>query len=275
MPTTDSFLPFALTTVGICVPTYLLIVIVNNPETSRKLLANVGLLFTAIASIFAPKKSKKVREKILEHKFSHHGGQATVHKSATFASLDGRLSQDLAQGSSLLGSQGLMQATRRMSQSIAQHLHGSSSKTTAQNTAQIPPKLSTFSEESNGYPGSRRRSDAVKFDEPFSSPPRWQTDQSQVVTVHDFEKSNSDISAISPTEGPAVPAVVLTTVDGMSSPPAVDRRRLRAPESRRDRSRSPLGGSGRRSLFGRLTSRISSALPSPRTSQPGTPKESV
>src|ERR1700761_1872180 len=75
MPPKDSFLPFALTTVGICVPTYVLILIVNNPEASRKLVANVGLLFTGLISLFTPKKSKKVKERLLIYKAPHHPNQ--------------------------------------------------------------------------------------------------------------------------------------------------------------------------------------------------------
>ncbi len=86
MPPEDGFLPFALTTVGICVPTYLLILIVNNPEAFRMLLANVGLFFTSIAAIPAPKRSEKLREKILEHKMPHMEAHPEMHKSVTFAS---------------------------------------------------------------------------------------------------------------------------------------------------------------------------------------------
>ena len=274
MPPNDSFLPFALTTVGICVPTYLLIVIVNNPDVTRKVLSSIGLFFTKITAIPAPNKSKRVRDKILEHQLHHNGAQGQIHKAATFASLEGRLSQDMSHDPSLLGSQGFMQATRRMSQSLTSHLYGSSGKTAGRSTTLPPPRLSTFPEEPN-LVGSRQRSSTIKFEEPFSSPTRWRTDESQVVTVHDFEKSSSDISAISPTEGPAIPAFVLTMPDGSPLPSTLQSGLLRPADLRRERSRSPLSGSRGRSLFGRLGSRISSALPSPRPSQPGTPKETV
>ena len=263
------------TTVGICAPTYLLILIVNNPETTRKLLANVGLFFTKLTAIPAPKRSNKLRQKILERKVPHHNGQPELHKSATFASLEGRLSQDLSHELSLRGSQGFMQTTRRVSQSIASHLHPSGGRHASQPAPQIPPRMSTYPGGPNGLAGTRERSSTIKFEQPFSSPARWRTAESQVTTVHDFEKSDSNISAISPTEIPNLPAVILTTPDGSPLPSPPQRGMLRPPDSRRERSLSPFGGGGGRSLFGRLGSRLSSALPSPKTSEPGTPRESV
>lgn len=275
MPPDDSFWPFALTTVGICAPTYLLILIVNNPETTRKLLANIGLFFTKCTAIPAPKKSNEIRQKILKHKKPKHGLQPELHKAATFASLEGRLSQDLSHELSLRGSQGFMQTTRRVSQSLASHLHPSGGRHASQPVAQMPPRLSTYPGAPDGLGGNRQRASTVKFEEPFSSPSKWRTAESQVTTVHDFEKSASNISMISPTEVPELPAFVLTTPDGspLNSPP--QRATLRPPDTRRERSLSPFGGVGGRSLFGRLGSRLSSALPSPMTSAPGTPRESV
>ncbi|KAJ9614009.1 hypothetical protein H2200_002145 [Cladophialophora chaetospira] len=279
MPPEDSMLPFALTTVGICVPTYLLILIVNNPEATRKILANIGLFFTKLTAFPAPKRSNELRQIILKHKTPHHaGGPLEMHKSATFASLEGRLSQDLSHELSLRGSQGFVQATRRMSQSLASHLHPSGGRHPSQPATQLPPRLSAYPGSPNGLGGNRQRSSTVKFEEPFSSPSKWRTAESQVTTVHDFEKSSSNISAISPTEIPPIPdlpAFVLTTPDGSPLPSPPQPSMLRPPDSRRERSLSPFGGVRGRSIFGRLGSRLSSALPSPRTSQPGTPRESV
>ncbi|EXJ54439.1 hypothetical protein A1O7_09778 [Cladophialophora yegresii CBS 114405] len=272
MPPEDGFLPFALTTVGICVPTYLLILIVNNPETFRKLLTHVGLFFTRIAAIPAPKRSEKLREKILEHKMPHLEVQPEMHKSATFASLEGRLSQDLTHEPSLRGSQGFMQATRRMSQTITNHLQGASGRHSSQAATRMPPRLSTSQ---NGLAGDRLRSSTIKFEEPFSSPTKWRTEELQITTVRDLEKTNSNISAISPTESPALPAVILTTPNGSPLPSPPQKGLLRPPDSRRERSLSPLGGGGARSLFGRLGGRLSSALPSPKSSEPGSPRETV
>ena len=239
------------------------------------MLANVGLFFTKLTAIPAPKRSNELRQKILKHKKPRHGGQPELHKSATFASLEGRLSQDLSHELSLRGSQGFMQATRRVSQSITSHLHPSGGRHASQPATQLPPILSSYAGGPNGLAGSRQRSSTVKFEEPFSNPARWRTAESQVTTVHDFEKSNSNISAISPTEIPDLPALVLTTPNGSPLPTPPQRGMLRPPDSRRERSLSPFSGGGGRSLFGRLGSRLSSALPSPRTSQPGTPRESV
>ncbi len=269
--------PQALTTVGICAPTYLLILIVNNPETTKKLLANVGLFFTKLTAIPAPQRSNKLRQKILERTVPHQNGPE-LHKSATFASLEGRLSQDLSHDLSLRGSQGFMQATRRVSQSITSHLHPSGGRHASQPVTQMPPRSSMYPGAPNGLAGTRERSSTIKFEEPFSSPARWRTAESHVTTVHDFEKSNSNISAISPTEIPDLPdlpAVILTTPNGSPMPSPPQRGMLRPPDSRRERSLSPFSGGGGRSLFGRLGSRLSSALPSPRTSEPGTPRESV
>ncbi|OCT48370.1 Mg2+ transporter protein CorA-like/Zinc transport protein ZntB [Cladophialophora carrionii] len=276
MPPEDSFLPFALTTVGICVPTYLLILIVNNPETFRKLLTNIGLFFTRITAIPAPKRSEKLREKILEHKMPHLEVQPEMHRSATFASLEARLSQELSQEPSLRGSQGFMQATRRMSQTITNHLHGASGRHSSQAATRMPPRLSTYPESQKGLAGGRMRSSTIKFEEPFSSPMKWRTEESQATTVRDFEKSTSNISAISPTEIPALPAVVLTSPNGSPLPSPPQRGLLRPADSRRrGRSLSPRNGGGARSLFGRLGGRLSSALPSPKSSEPGSPKETV
>jgi hypothetical protein len=268
MPPEDSFLPFALTTVGICVPTYLLILIVNNPEASRNLLANIGLLFTKVVAIPAPKKSGKLRDKILEHKMPHGEMQAEMQKSATFASLEGRLSQDLTHQPSLLGSPGLIHATRRVSQSLANHLHTSGTRHVSQIPTQSTGRLSAF-------PGEvavmRQRSSTIQFEEPFSS---QRTTATQIIPIPEFEKSSSNISAISPLESPP-PAVILTKPDGKSLPARPQRGLLRAPDSRTERSPSPLSRSAGMSLFARLSNRLSSTVPSPKSSQPGTPKETV
>ncbi|KIW93125.1 uncharacterized protein Z519_05730 [Cladophialophora bantiana CBS 173.52] len=276
MPPNDSFLPFAITTVGICIPTYLLIVIVNNPHGVKTLLANIGLFFTRVTSIPAPKKSEKLREKILESKTSHkEAKQPTVHKVATFASLEARLSQDLSHEPSLRGSHGLMQATRRMSQSIGSHLPGGAGRHASQPAAQTPSRLCKLPEELGELAKTPQRFSTIQFDEPFSSSTKWQTEGSPRTTVRDLEKSFSNLSTISPTDSPPLPAVVVRTPNG-SPMPSRSRATLRPPEWRRERSLSPRSGArGSRSLFGRLSSRLSSALPSPRSSEPGSPLETV
>ncbi|OAP54629.1 hypothetical protein AYL99_11077 [Fonsecaea erecta] len=272
MPPNDSYIPFAMTTVGICIPTYLLIVIVNNPNVVRRLLTNAGLFFTKVTSIPAPEKSEKLREKILESKIARKGEQQqTMQKVATFASLEARLSQDLGQEPSLRGSHGFTQATRRMSHSIGNYLPGIATRHASQLPGQSIPRLSTFPEE----PRLPRRSSTIKFDEPFSSSTKWQALEPPRATVQDFEKSFSNLSGISPTETPPMPAVIVQTPNGspLLSP---SRARLRPPEWRRERSVSPRSGPrDSRSLFGRLSSRLSSALPSPRSSEPGSPMEPV
>jgi hypothetical protein len=205
----------------------------------------------------------------------HMEAHPEMHKSATFASLEGRLSQDLTHEPSLGGSQGFMQATRRMSQSITSHLHGAGGRHPSQAATRMPPRLSTCPEGPNDLVGGRQRSSTIKFAEPFSSPSRWRIGESQVTTVGDLEKFNSDNSVISPTESPALPAVVLTTPNGSPLPSPPQRGLLRPPNSRRERSLSPLSGGGARSLFGRLGSRLSSAIPSPKSSEAGSPKETV
>lgn len=289
MPPEDGFLPFAVTTAGICLPTYLLILIVNNPEGVKRILNNLGLFFTKITAIPAPKRSGRLRERILERKQPHHQGlrdQPGIHKSATFASLEARLSQDLHNESPLGGSQGLAQATRRMSQSISNHLHGSGGRFRSQQpiTAPMPmlPRPSTYRQGEEGARSQpqladyRSRSSTIKFEEPFAQSTKFPANGSPLTTtVRDLEKSTSNLSNLSPTETPAGPVVVLTTPNESpgSSPP--QRALLRPPDSRRERSLSPLGVGSARSLFGRLSGRLSSAMPSPKTSEPASPKEPV
>ncbi|KIW76671.1 hypothetical protein Z517_09115 [Fonsecaea pedrosoi CBS 271.37] len=272
MPPNDSFLPFAMTTLGICIPTYLLIVIVNNPNAVKRILANMGLFFTKLVSIPAPKKSEQLREKILESKAIHkEEKEPTMQKVATFASLEARLSMDLGHEPSLRGSHGFSQATRRMSYSIGSYLPGIAARQASHTMARSLPRLSPFPEE----PTIPQRTSTVKFDEPFSSSMKWQNGDSTRTRAPNFEKSSSNHSSISPTESPPYPAVVVRSPNGstLSSPSSTT---LKPPEWRRERSVSPRSGPrGSRFLFGRLGSRLSSALPSPRSSQPGSPMENV
>ncbi|KAK5242292.1 hypothetical protein LTR40_012835, partial [Exophiala xenobiotica] len=133
MPTEHDYLPFALTMVGICLPTYVLIVIVNNPDKTQRTLADIGLFFTKLTSRAAPKKSERLKEKILEHKLPHPDEKTpAVHAAATYASLEARLSHDLSAETSIRGSQGFLLAnTRRVSQSVFIHLPGMARRASA------------------------------------------------------------------------------------------------------------------------------------------------
>lgn len=307
MPVDDSYLPFALTTVGICLPTYLLILVFNYPDKVRTFLANISLFFVSLTSVPAPKRSRRLKEKIRERKAAPRhpdDKRPTLQKAATFASLEARLSQDLSNDTSLRGSQGFIAATtRRMSQSLSNHLPGAAARRASLAAVQVSPVLPTYSEEMNQMSRHRHRSSTVKFEEPLYSPTKWRTADSELEeesqnggatrwrTASDgrgrddnmsssrphlsLSQSRSnhdhghDDSNLSPTERPSTAAA--TTLDANGVPTAPSRAFLRV-ESRRERSVSPNDVGGRRSFSmfgvgrGRLGSRFSGMQPSPRAS---------
>lgn len=292
MPPEDSFLPFALTAVGICLPTYLLILVVNNPDKVKTILANTGLFFAKLTSIPAPKRSKKLKEKILERKHPQpEEKRPTIRKAATHASLEARLSLDLHHEPSLRGSHGFIQATRRMSQTIGNHLPGAAGRRSSPAAIQHSTKLPTCSEEEMGEMArQRQRSSTVKFEEPLYSPTkwrtaewqgeesyqngtaatRWRTEESEGSTLRGLSESALNIEMISPTQSPSV---INETGSATPSPMTVVRE-----EERRERSLGPNEPDTRsRSRFGRLGSHFSGLQATGRASGSGSkiPREEV
>ncbi|EXJ82421.1 hypothetical protein A1O3_06234 [Capronia epimyces CBS 606.96] len=279
MPPEDGFLPFAVTTVGICVPTYFLILVVNNRDGIKMVTTALGLFFTRLASCAAPRKSEKLKEKILERRLPQTTEKRPIiQKTATYASLEARLSHDLSVDTSLRGSQGFLQATtRRMSQTISSHLPGTVRRPPQAATHEEPlAKLPTYSEEMSEAAREHPRSSTIKFEEPLYSPTRgrgadaeedvqngpvrWRTEESNRTTLQDLGQSESDSSPASPNTSPPIivsdAAPVSTPVTGLAVP--VDTRN-------RTRSVSP-GNTGSMSVFRRLTERFPQLQLSPRRS---------
>lgn len=291
MPTDHNFLPFAATTIGICIPTYLLILLVNNPDNVRNILSNFGLFFTKLTSCAVPEKSEKMKEKLLDFKLPHNPNALVVRKPATYASLEARLSRDLMLEPTIPHhpSEGFIQATtRRLSQTISSHLPGTGRRA-SKATIQPPNNLPTYAEEMTDVVVQRHRSSTIKFEEPFNNPARWRlgemdsdkerdpqygatrwrTGELEGPALRELE-STSSISPKSPETSagpnPANGAIVSAgppteTVTGVAE--AMRQRRMSAPRSW--------------SLFGRLGERFSPLQPTPRTPESGSlsPNESV
>jgi hypothetical protein len=185
MPVDDSYLPYALTTVGICVPTYLLILIVNNPDNVTALLTNVGLFLAKLTSCAVPKRSERLKERILERKDkvqqAEQRGPLVQREAPPHASLEARLSHDLSAEASVRGSPGFLQATsRRVSQSITEHLPGGRARHDSRVGAAVGGPtvtghgLATCTEnpdqEMAELDANRKRSSTIKFDEPLYTP---------------------------------------------------------------------------------------------------------
>ncbi|KAL2395098.1 hypothetical protein ABEF94_000734, partial [Exophiala dermatitidis] len=297
MPPEDSFVPFAATTVGICVPTYLLILGVNNREWLQAMLTGLGLMFTKLTSRAAPKKSEKLKEKILERRLPHPTERRPIiQKAATYASLEGRLSYDLSAETSVRGSQGFLQdTTRRMSQTISNHLPGAARRASqAAMQEEMSAKLPTYSED-GGQPGrQRQRSSTIKFEEPLYSPTRWrtaeseqdprtrsttwQTEASNGMMQRDMEKSTSNPSPISPGTTPPISAASNGAPPVWAGGPGPGLTVRADPRDGRGRSVSP-GDTGGVSFLRRFTERFPQLQlqSSPRTSSSGSlgPEESV
>jgi hypothetical protein len=276
MPPEDSFLPYALTTVGITLPTYLLIIIVNNPDAVRLALANLGLFLTNLASCAAPQKAGKMKEK-LQHQKSMHDDlkNPPVRRAATHASLEARLSTDLSL-EPILGIH-MAQGLKRMSQSISHHLPGSGRKGASQAAPIVhpfPAKLPIYSEQEEQdqfVPGRCERSSTIKFEEPLYSPTRWKVNEVDVINLRAMERTESIPSNMMP----------LSPGTTLVSEPTSSIRRANTVDMmvlRDDGDDDGGGGSINRSLLRRFSDRFSSPVhTSTTTSEPDgqLPKEEV
>jgi len=262
----------------------------------------LGLLSNEIKAMIsaAPKKSERLKEKILEHKLPHPDEKThAVHAAATYASLEARLSRDLTADTSIRGSQGFLLAnTRRMSHSVFNHLPGiarlasSQAAGAGERATQVNDNvLQTWPEESGDAASRYRRprSTTIEFEEPHYSsarvtvtgsdedpqygngpgPTRRTTDESHSSTFLDPEKLTSTFSAVSPGVSPSRldPNAVKPT-----PPPTAA---LASDAIIRERSMSPSYNLDGRSLFRRLSNRFAASSPRPSSEQSLTPKESV
>ncbi|KAI1626047.1 hypothetical protein EDD37DRAFT_656988 [Exophiala viscosa] len=287
MPTDDSYFPFALTCVGICIPTYLLILIVNNPDNVRAILGNAGLLFIRVSSCAAPKRSARLKKKILERKLQQsEEKRPTVHETPTHASLEARLSHDLTPDMSIRGTQGFLQTTtRRMSQSIHSHIPGVGRRATQKPTSEVNNGLPTWQEETGEQPSRfRKRSSTIKFEEPHYAPTRrrasdldaeshygprrTETALSEGTTLQETDRSNTDLSPVSRSVSPS-----RQELNGKPMLPPTAAVSLRPLRKRSTSPRNPRP----KSLLRKLSDRFSTLQDSPKASESGSlgPEESV
>lgn len=252
MPVDDSFLPFALTLIGICTPTYLLILVFNYPDKVKAALASIAIFFTKLTSCALPEKSERMEKRIRDRRMPHpNPGRPLARSAATNASLEARLSHELNMESSLRGSEGFLHATtRRMSQSLSSHLPGAirhASPGTALPHASIP----SFQQEMDDLVRERKRSSTVKFEEPLYNPARsrvaeseedageramrWRTKESDGTTLQGLETPHANLSPVSPGASPT-----MLEANGTSAPPMT----AVTLESIRESSVSPRAGAG-------------------------------
>lgn len=235
-----------------------------------------------------------MKEKIIQRRIPHPTERRPIiQKAATFASLEGRLSHDLSAETSLRGSQGFLhETTRRMSQTISNHLPGAVRRASqAGMHEEFAPKLPTYSEEISEAGRQRQRSSTIQFEEPLYSPTRWRTaetvetqspqngpmlvrpEESNQTTPRDQEKGSSTLSPVSPGATPPISAS-----NGVPIPPPAARLGVPIDSRSRTGSVSPRD-TGNVSLFRRLTERFPQLQmqPSSRTSSSGSlsPKEQV
>ncbi|KAL6241033.1 hypothetical protein RBB50_012128 [Rhinocladiella similis] len=173
MPVDDNFVPFAMTVVGICIPTYLLILIVNNPDNSRKMLANLSLVFVKLFSFAAPKRSENLKKKIIAQITTSADEKETATQgTAAHASLEARLSRDLSSETSVRGSQGFLLAnTRRMSRSVFNYLPGVARHASQSPGTELSSPLGAWPEDAGqSFSRNRKRSSTIKFEEPQYMP---------------------------------------------------------------------------------------------------------
>lgn len=166
MPPDDNFVPFTLAMIGVCIPTYLIVVIVNNPEKVRSIINTIELFFanlisSAIPKINADKIKMKIEEQRSKQQYSQHVGHSQrrpmIRKTATHASFEARLTAEMSLEPLRHASQSLVNGTRRMSQTLlGHHLPGSGRgagrkwPSAVQSTTQgqqVTEKLPRFSEE--------------------------------------------------------------------------------------------------------------------------------
>lgn len=274
MPPEDSFLPFALTCVGICVPTYLIVLVVNNVDQVKHVLTKVQLFLTNILSCAVPEKAEKIKVKIQhqqEKRLQQEGHslrRPMIRKAATHASLEPRLSAEMSLDPIRHATHSIMGTTRRVSQSLSHHLPsgGRRSHAVTGAAAITTPKLPTLTtqpEELEDPVARRERASTVKFEEPLYSPSLARTAESEKAIFVDAERSTTLPSMSQAT----------TLASEQYSPAPTPTTSVAV----QDFSQGTLTVPVNRSLFRRWSERLSPMQNSPRASDSGSlsPKESV
>lgn len=209
MPPEDSFLPFALTSVGICVPTYFIILVVNNVDKVKRWITNMELFFTHMISCAVPDRAEQMKKSLHQQRekqalqAGHSQRRPMIRKVATHASLEPRLTTDLALEPIRQATQSILGATsRRVSQTISNHLPGSGRRSHGVTAPPVKPSsLPTYSEEekTDKVPEEPRqeRSSTIKFEDPVYSPSMLRTMEMEGTIYRDMEKT-STLSPMSP-----------------------------------------------------------------------------
>ncbi|KIW14746.1 hypothetical protein PV08_07530 [Exophiala spinifera] len=275
MPVDDNFLPFAVTVVGICIPTYLLILIVNNPDNSRRLFANIGLALIKLVSFAAPRRSENLKKKILAKRTtSADEKQTSVQGPPVHASLEARLSHDLSSETSVRGSQGFLLAnTRRMSRGVLNYLPGGARHTLQSPATDHSNALDIWPDDVGQTPlRHRQRSSTIKFEEPQYMPTNVTVTESEGKSQYEREGLRGSRQATGGSPGTMFLSPAVESRHFGEESPGLSPSRQNLSERRpplagsptypatvRTRSFSP-GGPDGRSLLRRLSERLS-ALP--------------
>jgi len=175
MPPNDSFRPFAITTACICLPTYLLILMVNDSDRFQYIISKCAWLFALVASCFRTSGARPTRYRIRFRREEEESGP-TIRRTATYASLEGRLPPQGVFSSSHV-------EMKRMSVSQHDQQAGTTSGTETEGRAEDLGKTAAWSAE----PVSVQRTSTIKFEEPASPPSQWRTGESAGMTLRELE----------------------------------------------------------------------------------------
>jgi hypothetical protein len=195
----------------------------------------------------------------MEHRKPLQDPADDLQKSATFASLDARLSKDASEDPAPHGAHALMDATRRASHSLMNHLSGSS-VTRPDPALRSPPRRATHTGTASAN-GALQRTSTIRFEEPFRSR-TWQPNVPLSSITHDSKEDESPRTTVLPVESPST-----ATASSATAPQSVPLRDLaqtsapRPPDSRSERT-IQRAATENTSIFGNLSRRLSSALPS-------------
>jgi hypothetical protein len=285
MPPEDSFLPFALTSVGICVPTYFIILVVNNVEKVKRWLTNMELYFTNIISCAVPDKAEKMKKNLQQQREKqalqqgHSQRRPMIRKAATHASLEPRLTSELTLEPIRHATHSILGATtRRVSQTLSHHLPGGGRRSHGMPSTPIKlPSLPSYSEERNDNTPTRQgRSSTVKFEDPIYSPSMLRTmelegtmsNMEKTSTLSPISRGTTLVSQPSHHENPAAATGSTSSATMVEGPTTttlqtLQQRSLTVPMNQ--------------SLFRRWSERLSPMQNSPRTPDSGelSPKEDV
>jgi hypothetical protein len=223
-------------------------------------MTTLGLYLARFMALFAPRKSEEVREKIMEHRKPLQDPADELQKSATFASLDARLSQDATDDNSSHGAHAFIDITRRASHSLMNHLT-SATLTRPEPVLRSPSRRATHTGTAPAN-GSLRRTSTIRFEEPFGRSRTWQPDAALSSITHDPKEDESLRATVLSVENPSAAPVPSATPT--QSVPLRDLARTRPPRPAETRAERVIQRSTTEStsVLGSLGRRLSSALPS-------------